>query len=288
LSVVVADVLARACEGLKKVGVREPKLAARLLLQGATGWSHANLITQTREVLGTQTLRQFDGMVQRALAHEPIHYILGEREFYDRSFNVTPDVLIPRPETEILVEQSLAFLRGFACPSVLDIGTGSGVIAITIAAELEKAQVMATDISSSALVVAEQNAEKFGVQPRIEFMEGDLAAGSRGRFDLIVSNPPYVKAADFHELEIQVRLNEPKSALIGGTDGLDFYRAIFSLAPKFLKDTGAVAVEFGAGQCEQIKEITSKNGFDVIEVRKDLAGLDRTLLAYLEGHGPKA
>jgi release factor glutamine methyltransferase len=200
-------------------------------------------------------------------------------EFFSLDFEVTPAVLIPRPETETLVEAALAFLASRKRARVLDIGTGSGAIAIAIVANAPEARMVATDISNAALEVARRNAIRHRCDARIDFVAGDLFPDSHSRFDLIVSNPPYIADADFHALAPEIRIYEPRQALVGGGDGLEFYRCIAAGCRSQLVREGAVIMEIGAGQAQTVKALFRSAGFSKIDSIRDLARIERVIRA---------
>ncbi|MGB6194688.1 MAG: peptide chain release factor N(5)-glutamine methyltransferase, partial [Terracidiphilus sp.] len=222
----------------------------------------------------------YEGLLRRRLAGEPIQYIMGEAEFFGLPFRVTSDVLIPRPETEHLVERAIALAERFAGPRIVDIGTGSGAIAVTLAHILSTAQVTAIDLSEAALAVARENAERNGVLSRINFIGGDLLEPVKAqRFDLVVSNPPYVPARDRVTLSVEVRDYEPTLALFGGEDGLEAYRRLIPAAHTALAPGGCIALEIGYGQSEALGSLLLDAGFAHIEFTPDLQRIARVATA---------
>jgi release factor glutamine methyltransferase len=254
---------------------------AELLLLHAARLTKTDLLTHPdREVTALQ-LSEYRAAIARRAQHEPIQHITGTQEFYGRSFIVNRLVLIPRPETEHLVEAALTIdpvphrIPPFR---VLDIGTGSGILAITLALELPHATVTATDISAAALAVAQQNARALGAADRIHFAVSDLfAALNSQRFDCIVSNPPYVSTSE--ALEAQVRDYEPAAALYAGEDGLDIYRRLIPQAFAHLEPGGALLLEIGHGQREALHHLLAQAGFDSIRFIDDLQGIPRVAIA---------
>jgi len=217
-------------------------------------------------------------LVERRRIGEPIQYITGETEFYGLPFRVTPDVLIPRPETEHLVEKVLSLASQFDQARIVDVGTGSGAIAVALAHKLPQARIAATDISSQALVVAEENAKRNGAFVR--FLQGDLLAPVAGeRFEIVVSNPPYVPETDRATLSVEVRDYEPALALFAGDDGLDVYRRLIPAAFDALVPGGYVALEIGYGQSPAITELLARAGFAQIEFVPDLQNIPRVACA---------
>jgi len=223
---------------------------------------------------------EFRALIQRRLAGEPIQYITGETEFYGLPFLVTPDVLIPRPETEHLVEKVIELAASFQAPRIVDVGTGSGAIAIALAHALPKAQITASDRSASALAIARENAQRHAVSQRIRFLQGDLLAPVVGEeFDLIVSNPPYVPCTDRDSLSVEVRDHEPSLALFAGPDGLAIYRRLIPQAFACLVPGGFLALEMGFGQSEAVRALLVSSSFESIEFTPDLQGIPRVASA---------
>ena len=223
---------------------------------------------------------EFRALVERRLAGEPIQYIFGETEFYGLPFLVTPDVLIPRPETEHLVEKALELAAQFIAPRIVDLGAGSGAIAVTLAHQLPHAQITAIDLSSAALAVARENAERNGVSSRIRFLCGNLLAPvAEERFEIVVSNPPYVPSGDRASLAVEVRDYEPALALFAGGDGLEIYRRLIPAAFAALIPGGFVALEIGFGQSPAIAELLAVSGFERIEFVQDLQSIPRVACA---------
>jgi release factor glutamine methyltransferase len=266
--------LDEACLFLTAAGIETARLDAEVLLAHACGSSRAALIPGLTSIDG-DAAEKFRAMIARRAAREPVAYIIGSKEFFSLDFEVTRAVLIPRPETETLVEAALKFLLTHGEPRVLDIGTGSGAIAIAIAANAPNARIIATDISKAALEVARRNAIRHRCEDRIEFVAADLFPEGDSHFDLIVSNPPYVAEADFEALAPEIRLHEPPVALVFGEDGLDMYRRIAADSRSRVKADGAVMVEIGAGQASSVEALFRRAGFSNIDAVRDLAGLER-------------
>ena len=228
--------------------------------------------------LGFDHWKPFYELLQRRYRGEPIQYIAGEAEFYGLTFRVTPDVLIPRPETEHTVEKVIELAAGFAAPRIVDVGTGSGCIAVALRHHLPQARITAVDLSSAALAVAEENARRN--EAVIRFLEGDLLAPvAAERFEFVVSNPPYVPLADRDSLAVEVRDHEPALALFAGDDGLDIYRRLIPQAFACLVPGGFIALEIGYGQSEAIAEVLAAAGFGQIEFIPDLQGIPRVACA---------
>jgi release factor glutamine methyltransferase len=271
--------LADARRALMEAGIDpdEAAIDAEVLARHALGWDRAQLLTAWRDPVPAALAPAFDPLLQRRLAREPVAYIIGRREFWGRDFAVTPAVLVPRPETEIIVEEALDQARGGAATGIIvDVGTGSGCLAVTLAIEFPRARVVATDISPAALEVARRNAERHGVAARIAFLEADVLEGTGVRADLIVSNPPYVPETEAGSLPPDVARYEPHPALFGGADGLDVIRRLFAAAPARLAEQGRLVVEFGFGQEAAIRALASATGWRVVRIRPDLQGIPRT------------
>jgi release factor glutamine methyltransferase len=251
---------------------------AELLLLHALKRSRAWMITHDDELLGNELCLGYAELLERRRNGEPIQYITGETEFYGLPFLLTPDVLIPRPETEHLVEKVIELASDFAAPHIVDVGTGSGAIAVALAHKLPQASITATDISLRALELATENAKRNGVGVR--FLAGDLLAPVAGeRFEIIVSNPPYVAMADRDSLDVEVREYEPALALFAGEDGLEIYRRLIPAALDALAQRGFVALEVGYGQSATIAELLARTGFERLEFVPDLQGISRVSCA---------
>ncbi len=248
---------------------------AALLLQHLCGIDRAGLIAHPERKLVREELAAYQALVERRLRFEPVQYILCEQEFYGLALTVTPAVLIPRPETELLVEAVLARVQPEAL--IVDIGTGSGAIAIALAVALPQARLVAVDVSAAALAVARGNARRHGVEGRAQFVEGDLLAGV-GQVDAVVSNPPYVPAGDAAEMHPQVREHEPGLALFAGEDGLAVYRRLVPQAHEKLAPGGLLAMEIGYGQRDALAGLLE--GWRGVEFLADLQGIARVVVAF--------
>jgi release factor glutamine methyltransferase len=258
---------------LAAAGIEHPAREARMLLAHALGIATVDVIVREMDAVDPVGLTAFEQAIQRRQNHEPVSRIRGSREFYGRSFIVTPDVLDPRPETELLVEEGLKRLPPKG--RVLDLGTGSGCILLSILAERSDASGVGVDVSLGALEVAQRNAEALQVR-HARFIEGSWPAGSaEGPFDLVLSNPPYIPDAEIPRLAPDVRNYDPGIALAGGTDGLDPYRVILGLAGGLLKPGGSIGVEFGLGQGPAIAALMAKSELTNVILLKDLAGHER-------------
>jgi release factor glutamine methyltransferase len=267
------DMMREAIPRLAAAGIEHPAREARRLLAHALGIEPTDVIIREMDAVEPVGLTGFEAAVQRRIAHEPLSRIRGTREFFGRTFIVTPDVLDPRPETELLVEEGVKRLPPNG--RVLDLGTGTGCILLSVLAERSDAAGVAVDVSPAALAVARRNAEALGVS-RATFIEGSWEAGAAaGPFDLVLSNPPYVTETEYEDLAPGVRDFDPRLALVGGADGLDPYRAILDLAPRLLKPGGALGFEFGSTQGEAVAGLMAKAGLTGISLLRDLAGHER-------------
>jgi release factor glutamine methyltransferase len=251
-----------------------------LLLRHLLHCDRAFLLAHSTEILSAEGAVRYYALLDRRLAGEPIQYITGETEFYGLPFHVTRDVLIPRPETEHLVEKALALVANFVQPRIVDVGAGSGAIAVALAHQLPAARMTAIDLSAPALAVARENAALNGVAGRIRFLAGDLLAPvAAERFELVVSNPPYVPEGDRATLAVEVRDHEPGMALFAGGDGLEIYRRLIPAARAVLVPGGFLALEIGYGQQAAIRALLAESEFSQIEFTPDLQGIPRVASA---------
>jgi release factor glutamine methyltransferase len=261
--------LEAATDALRAVGIEDPRLDAEVLLARAAGWNRADLVASPEAEVPAPAARLFGEMVRRRLRREPVAYIVGDRGFRRLDLAVDRRVLVPRPETELLVEVALER----APATLLDVGTGSGAIALAVADELPGCAVTATDTSDAALEVARANAERLGLADRVRFRAGTVPEGEA--FDLVLANLPYVAEADWPSLQPEVTQWEPREALLAGPDGLDAYRALLPPAPQ---TSTTLAVEVGEGQAPAVGELMREAGFDSIETHRDLAGIERVVI----------
>lgn len=276
---------------LRAAGVARAASEAERLVRLVLGWPRERFFGYPEAVMPPDAEARLEALVARRAAGEPLQYLIGEQEFYGRAFRVTPAVLIPRPETEVLVETVLAAADAMWPPdaalSAVDVGTGSGAIAVTLAAERPRWQVWAVDLSADALAIAQENAARHGVAARITFAHGSWLGPLRRtgrRVQVIVSNPPYIPTADIAGLQREVRDHEPRLALDGGADGLDAYRSLARELPDIVDRRAVVAVEVGAGQAEAVAGLFRATGlFSRITITPDLAGIPRVVLAVREG-----
>lgn len=279
MSVSIGAALREAAEQLRGHEIHEPRREAALLLGHILRRDRAFLFAHIDEDLSPEQLEILGGLVSRRGGGEPLQYITEHQEFFKLDFEVTPDVLIPRPETELVVEGALDVLPRDRQSEFVDVGTGSGCLAISILHEHRKTEAIAIDLSTRALQVAERNAERHGVADRLRLLESDLLAALPADqiFDLIVSNPPYVSSDDMEHLQREVQ-REPRRALEGGRDGLDVVRRLLRDASAHLKKGGHLIFEFGLGQDAAIRELVDRDVWELIEVRKDLQQIPRTII----------
>lgn len=280
----VAGVLRDAAARLREAGAGNPRLDAELLLMAALGRSREDLYRNPEGGLKASEARRFESLVSRRLRWEPVAHLTGWREFWSLDFRVTPDVLIPRPETEHLVETAVDFLASRRGPRrILEIGTGSGAVAVSLAREFPDAEIWATDVSAPALEVARENAARHGVEARLHWLRGDRlmpVRGSRHRFDVLVSNPPYVPSGEVGRLQRDVRDWEPALALDGGVDGMDFHRSLVRDGVGHLREGGMLAMEIGAEQGGAVSRLLeAREGLGRVRIRRDYAGLPRVVCA---------
>lgn len=277
----IAEAIAEGARLLGESQVAEARRTATVLLGHALGVDRTYLLTRSDQQVGDDAFQSFIEMLKRRAAGEPLQYITGHQEFYGIDFFVTPDVLIPRPETELLVECVIYLAKSIRSSLIVDVGTGSGSIGLTLASLLEDARVIATDISREALKVASLNAARLGVQARIEFLEGDMleplaGRGLEGAIDFLASNPPYVPTRDSHLLQRELDW-EPRQALFGGPEGLDFYRRLLAGGHRYVKPGGYLVCEIGYTQLDRVREMIDATLWSDVIVKDDLQGIPRTL-----------
>jgi release factor glutamine methyltransferase len=260
-----------------------PLLDAQVILCHVLRVDRLYLIVNKERVLTNEEICKYNGMIEKRLYGVPVQYIIGRQEFMGLDFYVEEGVLIPRPDTEILIEKVLDSIDKESICSIVDIGTGSGAITITLAKYIRNSHVYSIDISKKALDIARRNAEEHDMLPKISFLNGSLFdplsnMGIEGRIDVLVSNPPYIPTDDIENLQIEVSKFEPRIALDGGKDGLDFYKEIINRAPKYLRQGGFMALEVGHDQARRVMELMEeKNRYIDIEITKDLAGIERVV-----------
>lgn len=264
-------------------GIESGMTDARALIGAALRLSRAQLLAQSDRLLEPREIAAIDALAARRMKREPVSRILGRKEFWSLTLDVTPDVLVPRPDTETLIEAALDYVvRGglrLEPLRILDIGTGTGALMLALLQELPNARGVATDLSMSALHVARGNAERLRLASRCSFVACNLADGVQGRFDLIVSNPPYIARGAISSLDPEVRDYDPRLALDGGADGLDAYRAIAASVPPLLAQGGRLIMELGIGQAPPVTSLLEAAKFTVLSIRNDLAGIPRAISA---------
>ncbi len=285
----IAQLLTWTTEFFRERGIENPRLDAEVLLGTVLGKDRMYLYVHFDEPLEPAELARYRAHVKERAGHVPLAYVLGTREFMGLDFRVTRDTLIPRPDTELLVQCAVDFLRARAAEgcddlTLADIGTGTGAIALSVLHYTEGTRADAVDISPAAAEVARENAERLGLAERIEVHVGDLTAPLAGHsYDVILSNPPYIPTADIAGLMPEVRSYEPHLALDGGTDGLNIYRRLMADAPALLKEGGAIAVEVGIDEAAAVAALAMAHPRIVrTEILKDLAGIERVVVGYTE------
>jgi release factor glutamine methyltransferase len=282
MSTSIAKALMDAAQLLRKAGVGEPRREAGSLLSSVLGKDRTFLISHVEDLLDDDSLIQFQKSIERRADGEPLQYITGVQDFFGREFRVTPDVLIPRPETELLVEAALEIVgRTGITPSICDVGTGSGCIAITLLCEIGSARAVALDRSAAAIEIAKLNAQNLSVSERMEFAVSDCFDSldpHRQRFGLIVSNPPYVNAAMIEGLQREVRDHEPLIALSPGPDGLALIQRLLAEAPPFIENDGHMIIEIGFDQGDAVRELVDDQAWQLLEIRPDLQGIPRIVV----------
>jgi release factor glutamine methyltransferase len=280
----ISQAITEGAARLRAAGIDRERHSAGLLLRNVMGVDRTHLLTRSEQEVDDSHYRSYLALIERRAAGEPVQYLTGCQEFYGLEFTVTPDVLIPRPETEFLVERVITIIdeSRLDSPLIVDVGTGSGCVAVTLAFQLPRARLIATDASRAALNVALENAARHGVGDRIEFWEGDLLTPLDGRgfenaVDVLASNPPYVEEASRESLQREVRDWEPHEALFGGADGLSFYRRLLADGWKYLRPGGHLVVEIGYGQLDSITESIAASSWKLVDVTRDLQDIPRTL-----------
>lgn len=278
--VTVQAALAKATAQLVEAGIETARLDAEILLSHVLGCARMALYGKPDTPVSVAECDAFQALVTRRMTKEPVAYLTGEQEFWSLPFKVTPDTLIPRPDTETLIEVVLARMAKTRAPAIFDMGTGSGCILVSLLTEMKTASGVAVDLSQKALDVAKGNAVALGVADRADFIQGswfDPLGEQQPLFDAIVSNPPYIPTNDLSGLMTDVKDFEPVSALDGGVDGLAPYRLIAGQSPDFLKPEGLLAVEVGIHQAQDVAALFSQNGFVDVTVSRDLGGIDRVV-----------
>ena len=281
MSKTISELLRSATTKLETAGIESARLDAEVLLAHVLNCKRLYLYVDAEKILTSAQVERYERLIEKRCEKIPVAYLVAQKEFMGLNFVVTPEVLIPRPDTEILTQIAIEKLSNFNAPTFLDIGTGSGAICISILKYVKNSSAAAVDISQDAINVAKFNAEKFGVDDRIKFFVGNLFEPLRGqKFHAIISNPPYIPTKILPTLQDEVQ-REPQIALDGGADGLNFYRRIVDDAPNFLFDKGFLAVEIGINQAADVKNFFAKN-FSEIEIIRDLAGIERVVAGIYE------
>lgn len=271
----VLDLIRWGADYFREKGIESPRLTIELLLCHVLGLRRVQLYTDFERPLGKDELATLRSMVIRRVEHEPLQYIVGTADFYGHAFIVTPDVLIPRPETELLVDRVVRYGKEKGTLRCVDIGTGSGCIPITCAIQLPESQWLATDVSQAALTIAKRNAEQLGVSERVSFEQRNFLTDELpGRFDVITMNPPYIGKIDIATLEPEVRDHEPHAALTDEADGLSFFRRMADVMEAHLTDAGVIVMEIGYGQADDVRRIMTHPGWSV-DVIDDLSSIPR-------------
>ena len=281
----------QALKNIRKIfkdkGIMNPDREAEILLSYFLEMSRSEIYLNSDRILKDIEKTQLEKKIHKRIEKIPLQYISNHQEFMGMDFLVEKGVLIPRPETEILVEEVIRKLKNYKCSRVADLGTGTGIIAVSIAKFIEDVIIYATDISKKSLQIALKNDQKHGCKNKIIFLQGDLFEPfigiiKKNSLDGIISNPPYIDSHDFESLPPEIKDNEPKVALAGGIDGLDYYRKIIKKSPQYLKKNGFMALEVGFDQSKIVKELIIKeNNFNQnIEITKDYLGIERVVIAY--------
>lgn len=277
MNVRAADAVAELTRDFTAAGLDSARLDARILVGHVLGLAPSLLFARGDTVISAADLEILRAHARRHLAFEPVSRILGEREFYGLPFKVTPDTLDPRPDTETLVDAVLALRGATGAPRILDLGTGTGCIPLAILHHWPEATALGVDINPGAVAAAAENALRLGLEARARFQAGDWTKGLSGTFDIVVSNPPYIAAADYATLAPEVRNYDPEAALTAGADGLAAYRALLAPVAKILAPRGQVFLEVGAGQGDAVAALAGAAGLRLLARRRDLSGIERCL-----------
>jgi release factor glutamine methyltransferase len=274
------SLLSAAIRRLEAAGVETPRLEAQLLLAHALCVSRLDILRGLDRTPTVEEIQAFEQLIAQREKRVPLAYLRGTQAFYGLDFEVSPAVLIPRPETELLVEFAIEKLRNTPGATLVDVGTGSGCIAVAAAVHLPEVRLLALDLSPDALALARRNARRHQVEKRVRFVQANLLEGvSAGRVEMIVSNPPYVTTAEVETLQPEVRDYEPRLALDGGVDGLVFQRGLIARARRVLRPGGWLGLEVALGQADAVAARLREAGFSAVETRRDLAGIERVVLA---------
>lgn len=278
----LASLLGAAKARLAAGGIEDPALDARLIVEHFTDSERLDFVRTPDRIIEAETASAVDAAVTRRLDGEPVHRILGFREFYGLKLSLAPETLEPRPDTEILVDGVLPFVREVVADKascrIVDLGTGTGAIALALLNEVPQASALGVDVAEGALAQARKNADDLGLGARFSTLKSDWFSGISGVFDLIVSNPPYIASKEISELQIEVKRFDPMAALDGGQDGLDAYRVIAAGSAKHLAEGGRVAIEIGHTQLLEVSSVFEQEGFVLLSALKDFSGNDRALI----------
>ena len=278
----LAEILAAARRRLSAADIDDPALEARMIVEHFGDLGRSDAITTPGRPVGSEIVARIEGALARRLAGEPVHRIFGYRDFYGLRLKLSPRTLEPRPDTETLVDAILPFAREVAKREgrcrILDLGTGTGAIALALASQIPEAMVTATDISQEALATAAANAANTGLADRFMPVHSDWFSAIDGKFHAIVSNPPYIPSEEIDGLQAEVKLHDPRRALDGGADGLDPYRAIANGAAVHLENGGRIAVEIGYTQRDEVGQLFAKAGYRLLDTYRDLAGSERVMV----------
>ena len=277
----VLEALNTASDYLNKKGINSARLNSELLLTSILNCKRLDLYLSFERPLQKNEIDIYRELLKRRSTFEPLQYIIGKVEFYGLEFEVNPSVLIPRPETELLVEAVIELLKKYESPSILDIGSGSGNISIALAKNIPACKIVGLDISEEAIETAKRNAKLNEVGDQLMFVKKNILNGleiGENKFDVVVSNPPYISAEEFLNLDPELRLYEPRFALTDENDGLSFYRKISALSKSLLKNNGKIFFEIGAGQSEEVKRILLDNDYKSIVIRKDFSDIERIII----------
>jgi release factor glutamine methyltransferase len=279
---IVRDILNEAFHALEAVGIPSARLDAEVLLSFTLGQDKLEFLKNPEMTINEAQLSSYRNLITRRVRWEPVAYITGRKEFWTFTLEVNEDVLIPRPDTEIIIEEALEICRKIDSSEIkiLDIGTGSGAIALALATEISNVRIVATDISAAALALAQKNACALQLENKIDFRQGDLFEPTEGFFHIIICNPPYIPEDEYKELPAGVRDYEPQIALLAGKKGTEFYEKLIYEAIDYLEKNGWLLMEIGAKQEKTVREIIEESGFyDSVEMRRDYAGLPRVMRA---------
>jgi release factor glutamine methyltransferase len=269
----------QACLQLLEAGVEGARLDARLLIAHVTGSDTASVFGYPERPIDEGQVRELSQLVERRINREPMAHILGTREFWSLPFIVTPDTLVPRPDSETLIEAVLQyFSKTTEQRSILDLGTGSGCLLLTLLSEFSDASGTGVDRSDAALEIAERNAKALNLDHRASFVKGNWVDGIKDQFDIIISNPPYIPSDEIQNLDADVALFEPVSALDGGADGLDSYRRIVAQIPRVMAKEAYIFLEIGVGQAPAVADMIEASGMQVVDIKKDLSGIERCVV----------